>query len=86
MVDERGCDRIAIFYGKDGEDFQLLALRIRTALRGKELIDAIKDGQVKEGVNQNSLSIIVPVLVDNPLMVVQKMYGISYINDTQDIR
>lgn len=70
MVSERGDNRNPIFYGKNGKDFQLWALKKRTALRGKEIIDAIEGDQVKETVNEKALSITVPALEDNPLRVV----------------
>lgn len=45
---------------------------VRPDLRGKEIIAAIGNNQVKEGINERALSRIVPVLEDNTLRVMQE--------------
>lgn len=52
--------------------FSLFCFAVSTALRGKKLIDAINDDQVKVCSEEKALPIIVPVLGDHPLGEVQE--------------
>lgn len=63
MVDETVEYKMVVFRGKEGEDFHLCALRLKTALRDKELIRLVTDQLGDFNVNENALSTIIPAQV-----------------------
>lgn len=79
MVDKKIKNKVPVSFGNDGENFQLWALRVRTRLRGKELISAITERSTERRINENKLSLKVPALGDNPLRAVQECELAKYL-------
>lgn len=52
MYKEKTVHKVRLFYEKDEEDFQILMLRAKTALRGRELIEAIIGKAVETKTNE----------------------------------
>lgn len=55
-----------------GEDFQLLELRVKTAIWGKDLDDTPSEETSDKKSTQRALSEIISALDDNPLRAIQK--------------
>lgn len=80
-MEERTEYKELVFSGKDGEDYHLGALQLKTALSGKQLLEAITYPEVNPTLNKTILSIWLPPLGDSSLWAVQnckleKIYAI----------
>lgn len=71
-MDEKYDMKVPHFNGTREDDFQLWSLRIKAALRSRELASALIDEAVETKVNEKAMTIIITALGDNPLRAVQE--------------
>lgn len=71
MLAEAVGNNISVVSGKCGGDFHLWVLKVKTDLRGSELIGVITKTSVETEVNEKVLSLIIRTLEEKPLQAVQ---------------
>lgn len=72
MYEEKAEARLPTFQGNSGEEFSLWELRVKAALRAKNLIEALTKNTVEGKVSKKALFKIIFALGDNPLRSIQE--------------
>lgn len=83
--------KLPVFHGSSGEYYRHWKIRVKAALRGKDLIDAMDNNRTDNIVSMKALSINISGLEDNPLRIIQDCVmaiarGQIYIIDTPENR
>lgn len=59
--------KLPVYHGTVEKEFHLWELHVNAALRGKDMVEPLKEGPVKKMTSEKALSVIILALGDGPL-------------------